>query len=49
MPMSDQTIRCAQVLNQALHTLFENHPDVYLIGEDLLDPVRRRVQDFRRA
>jgi len=38
MPMSDQTIRCAQVLNQALHALFENHPDVYLIGEDLLDP-----------
>ena len=30
--------RCAHVLNRALHTLFENHPDVYLLGEDILDP-----------
>jgi pyruvate/2-oxoglutarate/acetoin dehydrogenase E1 component len=29
---------CAQVLNQALHHLFERHPEVYLLGEDLLDP-----------
>jgi acetoin:2,6-dichlorophenolindophenol oxidoreductase subunit beta len=30
--------RCGQVLNRALHTLFENHADVYLLGEDILDP-----------
>ncbi len=31
-------MRCAQVLNQALHFLFETDPRVYLLGEDLLDP-----------
>ncbi len=36
--MSKPTLRCAQVLNQALHSLFESHPEVYLIGEDLRDP-----------
>lgn len=36
--MSEQAIRCAQVLNQALHALLEKNPNVYLIGEDLLDP-----------
>lgn len=30
--------RCAHVLNRALHSLFEEHPEVYLIGEDVLDP-----------
>jgi len=29
---------CAQVLNRALHELFSENPDVYLIGEDILDP-----------
>jgi pyruvate/2-oxoglutarate/acetoin dehydrogenase E1 component len=30
--------RCAQVLNEALHEVFEQHDDVYLLGEDVLDP-----------
>jgi pyruvate/2-oxoglutarate/acetoin dehydrogenase E1 component len=30
--------RCAQALNRALHSIFEEHPEVYLIGEDVLDP-----------
>jgi pyruvate/2-oxoglutarate/acetoin dehydrogenase E1 component len=30
--------RCAQALNEALVDIFETHDDVYLIGEDLLDP-----------
>ena len=30
--------RCAQVLNRALLELFEQREDVYLIGEDILDP-----------
>jgi pyruvate/2-oxoglutarate/acetoin dehydrogenase E1 component len=29
---------CVQVLNRALHELFEQNAEVYLIGEDLLDP-----------
>jgi pyruvate/2-oxoglutarate/acetoin dehydrogenase E1 component len=30
--------RCAQILNEALHELFERRSDVYLLGEDVLDP-----------
>ena len=30
--------RCVQVLNAALHDVFERRDDVYLLGEDLLDP-----------
>jgi pyruvate/2-oxoglutarate/acetoin dehydrogenase E1 component len=30
--------RCAQVLNEALHEVFERRSDVYLLGEDVLDP-----------
>ena len=30
--------RCVHELNKALHELFERRADVYLIGEDLLDP-----------
>jgi 2-oxoisovalerate dehydrogenase E1 component len=30
--------RCAQVLNEALVGIFERRDDVYLLGEDLLDP-----------
>jgi pyruvate/2-oxoglutarate/acetoin dehydrogenase E1 component len=30
--------RCVQALNAALHEIFERRDDVYLIGEDLLDP-----------
>ena len=30
--------RCVQVLNGALHDVFERRDDVYLLGEDLLDP-----------
>jgi len=30
--------RCVQALNGALHDAFERRDDVYLIGEDLLDP-----------
>jgi len=30
--------RCAQELNAALHEIFEERDDVYLLGEDLLDP-----------
>jgi pyruvate/2-oxoglutarate/acetoin dehydrogenase E1 component len=30
--------RCVQVLNEALHELFEQRDDVYLLGEDVLDP-----------
>jgi pyruvate/2-oxoglutarate/acetoin dehydrogenase E1 component len=29
---------CARVLNEALHEVFERRQDVYLIGEDILDP-----------
>jgi pyruvate/2-oxoglutarate/acetoin dehydrogenase E1 component len=36
--MSDRATRCVHVLNQALHYLFEHHPEVYLLGEDVLDP-----------
>jgi 2-oxoisovalerate dehydrogenase E1 component len=32
------TVRCVQALNAGLHELFEQRDDVYLIGEDLLDP-----------
>jgi pyruvate/2-oxoglutarate/acetoin dehydrogenase E1 component len=31
-------VRCAQALNEALHALFERRSDVYLLGEDVLDP-----------
>jgi 2-oxoisovalerate dehydrogenase E1 component len=30
--------RCAQVLNESLHELFAERDDVYLLGEDVLDP-----------
>ena len=30
--------RCVQVLNEALHELFAEREDVYLLGEDVLDP-----------
>lgn len=30
--------RCVQVLNEALHEVFAEHADVYLLGEDILDP-----------
>ncbi|HXH95889.1 MAG TPA: transketolase C-terminal domain-containing protein [Gaiellaceae bacterium] len=30
--------RCVQVLNAGLHEIFEQRDDVYLLGEDLLDP-----------
>jgi pyruvate/2-oxoglutarate/acetoin dehydrogenase E1 component len=29
---------CARVLNEALHEVFERRDDVYLLGEDVLDP-----------
>jgi pyruvate/2-oxoglutarate/acetoin dehydrogenase E1 component len=32
------TRRCVQVLNEALLELFEQRDDVYLLGEDVLDP-----------
>jgi pyruvate/2-oxoglutarate/acetoin dehydrogenase E1 component len=32
------TKRCVQVLNEGLHGIFERRDDVYLVGEDLLDP-----------
>jgi pyruvate/2-oxoglutarate/acetoin dehydrogenase E1 component len=30
--------RCVVVLNEALHELFERRDDVFLLGEDVLDP-----------
>ena len=30
--------RCSHEINQALHKLFEQRDDIYLLGEDLLDP-----------
>ena len=30
--------RCVQVLNETLHELFDTRDDVYLLGEDVLDP-----------
>lgn len=33
-----QQKRCVQVLNEALHELFMEHEDVFLLGEDVLDP-----------
>ncbi len=30
--------RCVEVLNEALHELFATREDVYLLGEDVLDP-----------
>jgi pyruvate/2-oxoglutarate/acetoin dehydrogenase E1 component len=30
--------RCVEVINAALHDAFERHDDVFLIGEDILDP-----------
>jgi pyruvate/2-oxoglutarate/acetoin dehydrogenase E1 component len=35
---TEASLRCAQALNEALHEIFERRDDVYLIGEDLLDP-----------
>ena len=35
---TEASLRCAQALNAALHEIFERRDDVYLIGEDLLDP-----------
>ena len=32
------SLRCVQVLNAGLHDIFEKRDDVYLLGEDLLDP-----------
>jgi 2-oxoisovalerate dehydrogenase E1 component len=32
------TVRCGQALNAGLHALFEEREDVYLLGEDILDP-----------
>lgn len=32
------SLRCVQVLNAGLHDIFERRDDVYLLGEDLLDP-----------
>jgi 2-oxoisovalerate dehydrogenase E1 component len=31
-------VRCVQALNGALHEIFEERDDVYLLGEDVLDP-----------
>ena len=31
-------VRCAQALNESLHEVFERRDDVYLLGEDVLDP-----------
>jgi pyruvate/2-oxoglutarate/acetoin dehydrogenase E1 component len=36
--MSSSSRRCVQVLNEALHALFAARDDVYLLGEDVLDP-----------
>jgi 2-oxoisovalerate dehydrogenase E1 component len=36
--MSEQPKRCVQVLNEALHEIFVDRDDVYLLGEDVLDP-----------
>jgi pyruvate/2-oxoglutarate/acetoin dehydrogenase E1 component len=36
--MNNHADRCVHVLNQALHHLFEHHSNVYLLGEDILDP-----------
>lgn len=33
-----RTVTCAQALNAALHELFAERDDVYLLGEDVLDP-----------
>jgi acetoin:2,6-dichlorophenolindophenol oxidoreductase subunit beta len=33
-----QPQRCVQALNDALHAIFEERDDVYLLGEDVLDP-----------
>src|SRR5262245_1805642 len=30
--------RCVQVLNEGLHEVFAQRPEVYLLGEDVLDP-----------
>ena len=36
--MSVPQKRCVQVLNEALHEIFASRADVYLFGEDILDP-----------
>ena len=36
--MTAQPKRCVQVLNGALHEIFAERDDVYLLGEDILDP-----------
>lgn len=35
---ANQPKRCVQVLNEALHEIFASRGDVYLFGEDILDP-----------
>ena len=30
--------KCIKVLNEELHNIFENNSDVYLLGEDIIDP-----------
>jgi pyruvate/2-oxoglutarate/acetoin dehydrogenase E1 component len=35
---NNQPKRCVQVLNETLHELFAERDDVYLLGEDVLDP-----------
>ena len=37
-PVSTPQKRCVQVLNEALHEIFTSRDDVYLFGEDILDP-----------
>jgi 2-oxoisovalerate dehydrogenase E1 component len=36
--LSASEVRCVQALNGALHAVFEEREDVYLLGEDVLDP-----------
>ncbi|MEP7223353.1 MAG: transketolase C-terminal domain-containing protein [Actinomycetota bacterium] len=35
---ANQPKRCVQVLNEALHEIFASRGDVYIFGEDILDP-----------
>ena len=37
-PGGGMSKRCVQVLNESLHELFAERDDVYLLGEDVLDP-----------
>jgi pyruvate/2-oxoglutarate/acetoin dehydrogenase E1 component len=36
--MNGSPKRCVQVLNEGLHAIFDARDDVYLLGEDVLDP-----------